>query len=67
MVVVQSGTKEVTNRVVDLNLETLVGIVEEKATGLANVEEPKGTETRRRRNLEFWEGRSASSLMDETK
>ena len=49
----------------DLNLETRVGIVEERATGHANIEEPKGTETRLR-NFALWEGRSADSLMDET-
>ena len=56
--VVQSGTEEDTERVVDLNLKTLVGIVEGSATGLANVEELK--------NLELLEGLSASSLTDET-
>ena len=50
-VVVQSGKEEVTECIVVLDLEILVGIVEERATGLANVEDPNGTETRRR-NLE---------------
>ena len=44
-VVVQSETQENTERVVDLNVETLVGIVKERATGLANVEEQKNTES----------------------
>ena len=63
-VVVPSGTGKDTERVVYLNPETLVEIVVERATGLANAEEPKGTEAYR---LIFkgWEGRSASSLMDE--
>ena len=62
-VVDQSGTEEDTVRAVDLNLDTLVGIEKERATGPANVEQPKSTEARRW-TLELWEGRSASSLMD---
>ena len=61
---VPSGTGKDTERVVCLNPETLVEIVEERATGLANAEEPKGTEPQRR-ILKGWEGRLASSLMDE--
>ena len=48
----------------DLNRGTLVGIVEERATGLANAEEPKDMEAHPR-ILNGWEGRAASSLMDE--
>ena len=40
--------EEDTEHVVDLNQGTLVGIVEERATGLVNAEEPKGTEAHRR-------------------
>ena len=62
---VKSETEEVTERAVDLNLVTLVGIVEGRATGLENVEEQNNTEARLR-NLELSEDRSASSLTDET-
>ena len=51
-VVGQLWMEEFTERVMVLNLETLVGIVKERDTGFANVEEPKGTEARRR-NLEL--------------
>ena len=43
-----SGTEESTESVADLNLETLAEIVRGRATGPANVEQPKSTETRRR-------------------
>ena len=42
----QSGTEEDIGRIVDLNLETLVIIVEERATGPANVEQPKSMRAR---------------------
>ena len=61
---VPSGIGEDTERVVYLNPETLVEIVEERVTGLANAEVLKGTEMHRR-ILKEWEGWSASSLMDE--
>ena len=64
-VVDQSGTEKDTGRAVNLNLKTLVGIVEERVTGPANVGQPKSTEARRW-NLELWEGRSTSSLMEGT-
>ena len=64
MVAVQPGTEEDTERVAYLNWGTLVGIVEERANGLASAEEPKGTKAHRR-VLKGSKGRSASSLMDE--
>ena len=36
-----------TERIADLNRGTLIRIVEERATGLANAEEPKDTEVHR--------------------
>ena len=39
---------EGTGRVTDLNLETLAGTVGGKATGLADIEEQKNTDVRRR-------------------
>ena len=65
-VMVHGYPGEDTECVVYLNQETLVEIVEERATGLANAEDPKGTEANRR-ILMGWEGRSTSSLMDEMK
>ena len=61
----QPGTDEGRGRMVDLKLETLAGIVEERAIGPANVKLPKSTEVRRW-NCEIWEDRSSSSLMDGT-
>ena len=59
-VVVPSETGEDTERVVYPNPETLVEIVEERATELANAEEPKCTEAHRW-IFKRWKDRSAST------